>query len=163
MILSDTTIAEYIRDGTIEVDPGVTPEQIQPASLDVRLGPQFYDLWHNEHFSHEPGETLSLKPGARILGHTESVFHLPDFLAAQVSGRSTLGRMFVTVHQTAGWCDPGYDGDITLEIANFSHDIRPLEVGQRIGQLVFFRLDEPSDGYDGQYQGSRGPVPAGDL
>lgn len=163
MILSDNTIREYINTETIGVDPRPNEKQIQPASLDVRLGRQFYDLWHDESFQVDEGEAIEIKSGARLLGHTKAVYNMPDHIAAQVSGRSTLGRLFLTVHQTAGWVDPGYEGDITLEIANFSHDTRHLRVGSRVGQMVFFPLDKPSSGYEGQYDESRGPNTAGDI
>lgn len=159
MILSGESIRERIEQGNISIEPGVDREQIQPASLDIRLGEMIYaPLWD----SVDPiGESLKLKPGDRILSHTLEKIEMPDDLAAQLTGRSSLGRLFVAVHQTAGWIDPSFKGEITLEIANFSrHQVVELEPGDRVGQMVFFQVDRETEGYDGKYQGDTGPKPS---
>jgi dCTP deaminase len=161
VILSEHTIASEVDDGRIGIDPEPDAEQYQPASLDVALGREVYDVLTDERY-HVEGE-MEIRPGGRYLGHTVEAIHLPNDLAAMLTGRSTLGRMFVTVHQTAGWLDPSFEGQVTLEIANFSHEVQSIEPGTRIGQVVFFQLDRPSDGYDGQYQGDTGPQPGGEL
>lgn len=162
MILSDESIADHLlRPQGITVEPTPSQEQIQPASLDVRLGEEFIDP--RTGFTSIEEESIVLQPGDRFLGTTAESVSLPDDIAAQLTGRSSLGRLFVTVHQTAGWIDPGWSGDITLEIANFGRDMQTLNVGDRVAQLVFFPLDTPSSGYDGQYQDQEGAVESGGL
>jgi len=163
MILSKQTIQKKVYSGEIGVEPPPEPEQYQWASLDFRLGTEIYDLWTEEYTELTGDDQYVLKPGARVLADTMGTFRMPTDLAAQVAGRSTLGRKFVTVHQTAGWVDPGYVGSITLEIANFGYEAIRLNPGLRIGQLVFFPLDKDTKGYSGQYHGSRRPEPAGGL
>lgn len=157
MILSDNTIEDLLALGLVE-SPPVQPEQVQPASLDVRLGDTIVDVETGE--EHD-GETLILEPGVRYLGFTKEVLDLPDDLAAQLAGRSTIGRKGVIVHKTAGWIDPGFKGQITLELFNLGEYPVSLFDGERIAQLVFLQLDQPSSGYDGQYQGQKGPTRAG--
>lgn len=159
MILSDDTISAYIQSGLIEVTPEIDPEQIQPASLDLRLGDKFIMYPRADV---EEKDEIRIRPGACILAETKERLTIPNDLAVQVTGRSTLGRMFITVHQTAGWLDPGWDGEITLEMANLSRTSRTIKAGDRVAQAVFFPLDKPSDGYDGQYEGD-GPELPGKL
>lgn len=161
MILSDKSIAQQISAGRIGVDPEPRPDQYQPASLDVRIGGEIYNPRHDAYTTYE--DTIPVIPGDRLLGTTVETIDLPNDLAADLSGRSTVGREGVIVHFTAGWCDPGWTGQITLELYNFDDDIHEFEVGDRVGQLVFFPLDQPSSGYDGQYDGQEGPTKAGDL
>jgi len=160
MLLSKRTIREYVQNGMIGVQPSPTVEQYQWASLDFRLGDELYDLWTESYIDLTEGEPYWLKPGARVLGHTKERITMPTDHAAQVTGRSTLGRLFVTVHQTAGWIDPGFDGTVTLEIANFNFEAVPLTPGDRVGQLVFFELDRDTEGYSGQYQDANRPQPS---
>ena len=161
MILSGKTIREKVNGGQLGLDPLPEDDQYQPASLDIRLGSEVYDLFTDERYIAD--NEIQVRPGDRLLGHTYESVDMPNDAAAQVAGRSSLGRLFVTVHQTAGWIDPSYRGHITLEIANFSHDLVTLEPGDRVAQLVFFPLDQPSEGYEGQYQDDSGPQPSGGL
>lgn len=157
MILSDSSIAEHIGTGKIGIDPAPDEIQVQPASLDVRLGDEIIDV--------ESGrELLSdekfLAPNRRYLATTRETIDLPDDIAAQLAGRSTVGRRGIIVHKTAGWIDPGFHGEITLELMNLGSSPKELQPGDRVAQLVFFHLDNPSNGYDGSYQGQEGPTPA---
>lgn len=153
MILSDTTIKRYIDMGFIGVDPEPTENQIQPASLDVRFGDELYD------FSTDTRRTSRrhvIEPGVRYLAHTKERIQLPNTTAAQLAGRSSIGRKGLIIHKTAGWIDPGFRGEITLEVFNLGTEPVEIETGERIGQLVFFSLDQPSTGYDGHYQDQSG-------
>jgi len=161
MLLSDKTIEDLIHGGEISVDPPIDSEQIQPASLDVRFGRKLYDIANDELSTGEEGEELEIEPGVPYLAHTVGDIQVPDYVAAQLTGRSSYGRLFVTVHQTAGWIDPGWSGEITLEIYNLNNDPVSIEVGERVGQLVFFFTDRRSRGYEGQYQGQSGITRSG--
>lgn len=161
MILGDHDIVEALDAGAIRTDPHPEPEQVQPASLDVRLGDTFKKEgmsapWQNS-------DEVVLEPGVRYLGTTEETVTLPNDIAAQLSGRSTVARRGVIVHKTAGWIDPGFAGEITLELLNMSSEPVTLGVGSRVAQLVFHELKRPSSGYDGQYQGQSGPTKGGEL
>lgn len=158
MILSDWDIADALERGDITVDPEPEPVQIQPASLDVRIGGELYDPAAG---SSTGGLTLPVEEF--LLGSTLGRVSLPNDVAALLVGRSTLGRMGVVVHQTAGFIDPGFEGQITLEMYNCSETPRSFEEGDRVAQLVFFRLESPSQGYSGQYQGQTGPTAGGEL
>jgi len=159
MILSDKTIADNLLSDRIGVQPHPSSEQIQPASLDVCLGKELYDVTTDTLYEDGPH---TIKPSHCYLAYTQEQITLPNDLAGHLTGRSTLGRMFVTVHQTAGWLDPGFSGTVELEITNFDEE-QTLEVGDRIAQVVFMPLDQPSSGYDGQYQGQMGITEAGDI
>lgn len=153
MILSDRSIEKAIDRDEIGIDPTPSSEQIQPASLDVRLGRELY------HFDGDKRVTSPqhrLQPGERYLGHTNSTIELPDDIAAQLAGRSSVGRQGVIVHKTAGWIDPGFKGQITLELMNLGNEPVDFHAGERVAQLVFFRLDHPSEGYSGSYQNQSG-------
>jgi dCTP deaminase len=157
MILSDHSIREALDSGKISIDPFPNGTQIQPASLDVRLGDEIVAV--------ESGRSLTshethLAPNRRYLAHTRERIELPNDVAAQLAGRSTVGRKGVIVHKTAGWIDPGFTGTVTLEMMNLGQSPVKLERGERIAQLVFFRLDNPSTGYDGKYQNQEGPTGA---
>jgi dCTP deaminase len=157
MILSDHSIREAVHTEEIGCSPFPDEEQFQPASLDVRLG---QELYHAEKDKRVKAHQHRLQPGERYLGHTKETIDLPDHVAAQLAGRSTIGRMGVIVHKTAGWIDPGFKGSITLELMNLSDEPVDLQSGKRVAQLVFFPLDHPSDGYDGHYQGQKGATEA---
>lgn len=157
MILSDKDIAEALTEGRIGCDPAPELSQYQPASLDVRLGDHFIKPRYDEHFTQDP---LVLDPDERILATTQETIELPNDLAAQLAGRSTIGRMGVIVHKTAGWIDPGFEGQITLEMYNMGRETVRLDVGMRVAQLVFFQLSSSSSGYDGHYQGQQGATEA---
>lgn len=160
MILSDKTIESLIRSDQIKIRPPIVDEQIQPASLDVRLGRELINKQTMEICDyHRPGvdkQYLTVLPGVFYLGTTLDRVELPNDIAAQLVGRSSIGRKGVVVHKTAGWIDPGFRGQITLEIYNFSDEPVELAIGSRVGQLVFFPLDQASRGYDGQYQDQAG-------
>lgn len=150
MLLSEQTIRQYVIEEYIGVDPLPTEEQFQPASLDVRMGDQLTYKDGTE------ADGIRLKPRVLYLGHTKETISLPNDIAAMLAGRSTTGRNGVTVHKTAGWIDPGFTGQLTLEMFNFGNELVTFEPGERIGQLVFFELDAQTDGYDGKYQGQKG-------
>lgn len=161
MILSDESIRYHLEyphfKETIEVEPSPDDEQIQPASLDVRLGRELYHF-KGDHSVKSPQHRL--QPGERYLGHTKETVSLPNHIAAQLAGRSSIGRQGIIVHKTAGWIDPSFNGTITLELMNLGNEPVTLESGERIAQLVFFKLDSPSEGYDGKYQGQQSPTTA---
>ena len=157
MILSDSSIEGYILKDEIRVDPLPQGKQIQPASLDMRLGEE---LFHIEKDKHVKSPQHQLQPGERYLGHTKERISLPNDIAAQLAGRSSIGRQGVIVHKTAGFCDPGFSGQVTLELMNLGNEPVTLETGQRVAQLVFFQLDFPSAGYDGGYQNQSGATEA---
>lgn len=157
MILSDQNIKVALTRDTIEVTPEPTDEQIQPASLDVRLGREVYRIDDDRRVK---SPQHRLQPGDRYLGHTKETIDLPNDIAAQLAGRSSIGRQGVIVHKTAGWIDPGFTGEITLELMNLGNEPVDLREGERVAQLVFFVLDAPSSGYDGSYQGQEGATEA---
>lgn len=154
MILQDELIRTEIEDGDIDVEPAITNEQIQPASLDVRMGERLYNVRSDTLL--ESSESHVIEPNTAYIGHTLDCVSIPDDLAAQLTGRSTFGRKFVLMHVTAGWLDPGFEGEITLEIYNLGNKSVEVDVGDRIAQLVFMQLAGRSDGYDGRYQGQKG-------
>jgi len=160
MILSDTTIEKHLDSGKIDIDPDPTAMQIQPASLDVRLGTKLYCP---ESDSFIEDTSFTLKPFTRYLGQTREHVSLPNDIAAQLAGRSTVGRMGIIVHKTAGWIDPQFSGTITLELMNMGMEPVTLEAGDRIAQLVFLWCDSPSMGYNGQYDGQQRPTPAKEI
>src|ERR671922_2119343 len=132
MVLSDTTIARYLEDGRIEIDP-FDEELIQPSSVDVRVD-RFFRVFHNARYPFidvkEPQEELTelvevaddqpfiLHPGEFVLGSTLERIQLPDDLVARLEGKSSLGRLGLLIHSTAGFVDPGWDGHVTLELSN---------------------------------------------
>ena len=165
MILSDGTIRQYLRDGIISIDP-LTPEQIQPASVDIRLGDTYSIVEDSSNGiihlgSPVPYRTLKastylLLTGQFVLASTMEYFRLPDHMTAFVEGRSSIGRLGLFI-QNAGWVDPGFEGEITLELFNASRCAIELCAGRRIGQLVFAQLDKNAENpYRGKYQGQRG-------
>lgn len=154
MILSDHSIRQSLSNrGGIGIDPLPDDEQIQPASLDVKLGREVYRFDTDQRHK---SPRHRLQPGDRYLGHTKEEIDLPNNIAAQLAGRSSIGRQGVIVHKTAGWIDPGFTGEITLELMNLGNEPVDLRTGERVAQLVFFRLDQTSSGYDGSYQGQKG-------
>ena len=165
MILSDNTILRLLEEGRLGISP-LEPEQIQPASVDIRLGSTFsivedtsagiITLEREIHFKSIQTETYLLLPGQFVLATTMEYFRLPDDLTAFVEGRSSLGRMGLFI-QNAGWVDPGFHGEITLELFNANRCAIQLRAGRRIGQLVFAQMDGPArHPYSGKYQGQTG-------
>lgn len=165
MILSDKTINEYLDNGTLIASP-IQQDQIQPASLDITLGVTFsrakagpyntLDFDREIEYEQIVSNSYLLLPGQFVLATTGEYFELPDNITAFVEGRSSLGRMGLFI-QNAGWVDPGFKGEITLELFNASAQAIELKAGRRVGQLVFAKMDKPADHpYSGKYQYQRG-------
>lgn len=165
MILSDKKIIQLLKEGTLEISP-LTEAQIQPASVDVRLGDTFsvvedsstgiITLESEIQYKTIKTDTYILLPGQFVLATTMEYFSLPDNLTAFVEGRSSLGRMGLFI-QNAGWVDPGFKGEITLELFNANRCAIELKAGRRVGQLVFAEMDQAAlNPYNGKYQGQRG-------
>ena len=144
----------------------VTKEQIQPASVDIRLGNTFsvvddtpsniITLESQINYKTITTDTYLIMPGEFVLATTMEYFELPDNLTAFVEGRSSLGRMGLFI-QNAGWVDPGFKGEITLELYNDNRCAIELKAGRRVGQLVFAEMDAPAiNPYNGKYQGQMG-------
>jgi dCTP deaminase len=161
MILSDGAMKEYLESGKLRVDP-LTSEQIQPASIDLRLGNHFLKVDENQIDSIRLDEELPyqelvqseivIPPHSFLLATTMETVSLPDDLTAFVEGRSSIGRIGLFI-QNAGWVDPGFDGTITLELFNANRLPIRLQAGRRICQLVFARLDRAAEKpYNGKYQ-----------
>ena len=181
MILSDREIRERLQRGDLVIDELLDPDlQIQPASVDLRLGAEFvtYRLAHmpyidpqdsssvrdyTETVTIEQGEAFILHPGEFALGSTEEWVKIPRDLVARVEGRSSIGRLAVVVHATAGFVDPGFEGRITLELSNLGRVAVALYPGMRISQLVFHTMSSPAERPYGptrgsKYHGQKGPV-----
>ncbi|CCQ34569.1 putative deoxycytidine triphosphate deaminase protein [Halorhabdus tiamatea SARL4B] len=180
MILSDADILDRLEAGDLVVEPLDEPDlQIQPASIDLRLGREFLEFQHanipcihptseqevaeyvEETVVDDDGEFI-LHPGDFVLGTTVETVEIPDDLIAHVEGRSSLGRLAVVVHATAGLADPGYRGQITLELSNLGTAPVALTPGMRISQLTFTELSSPAERPYGEergskYQGQEGP------
>ena len=165
MILSDRTILQMIQDGTLKITP-LEQEQIQPASVDIRLGntfgivedsPQGIITMENKiPYKTIESDSYVLLPNQFVLATTMEYISLPDTLTAFVEGRSSLGRMGLFI-QNAGWVDPGFEGEITLELYNANRCAIELKCGRRVGQLVFTKMDAPAlHPYNGKYQGQKG-------
>jgi dCTP deaminase len=165
MILSDRTILQMIQDGTLKITP-LEQEQIQPASVDIRLGntfgivedsPQGIITMENKiPYKTIESDSYVLLPNQFVLATTMEYISLPDTLTAFVEGRSSLGRMGLFI-QNAGWVDPGFEGEITLELYNANRCAIELKCGRRVGQLVFAKMDAPAlHPYNGKYQGQKG-------
>ena len=150
MILSDKTILEKIKQKEITITPNPTMEQIQPSSIDLRLGNEFL-LPHidvpidvkngSPHYEKVNCNILQLPPKSFVLGTTIEKVKLPPNIIGRVEGRSSIGRLGVTIHITAGFIDAGFEGQITLEIANLSSNTVYLYENMRICQIVFEEID----------------------
>ncbi|MBO9522041.1 MAG: dCTP deaminase [Nocardioidaceae bacterium] len=180
MLLSDRDILAEIDAQRIRVEP-YDEAMIQPSSIDIRLD-RFFRVFENHKYPHidpaadqsdltrevepEGDEPFILHPGEFVLGSTYEVCTLPDDVAARVEGKSSLGRLGLLTHATAGFVDPGFSGHVTLELANVATLPIKLYPGMKIGQLCFFRLTSPalhpygSEKYGSRYQGQRGPTPS---
>lgn len=165
MILSDSEIKQVLKEKSLLIDP-IEENQIQPASVDIRLGDSFCMLndcksgiintREKPEYINITREKIILFPGQFILGTTMEYIKLPDSLTAFVEGRSSLGRLGIFV-QNAGWVDPGFEGEITLELFNASRFSIELHSGDRIAQLVFAKMERSADKpYGGKYNGQRG-------
>ncbi len=173
MILSDADIARRLSEGELVIEPLSDPDlQIQPASVDLRLGQEFLEFQRtnipcihpdserevSEYVREtvvEDGQEFVLHPGDFVLGTTEERVEIPPDLIAHVEGRSSLGRLAVVVHATAGLCDPGYRGQITLELSNLGSAPVALTPGMRISQLTFTELKTPAERPYGSERGSK--------
>lgn len=172
MILTDKQITEKIQTQEIKITPPPTPEQIQPSSLDIRLGSEFWqmikteetlDIKHNEpRYNPIKANAIVIPPNEFVLAVTKEYIEIPNDLCARVEGRSSIGRLGITVHITAGFIDAGFKGNIVLEIKNLSPNSIVLYEGLRVAQLVFEELtDTPSRVYGecgNKYQGQKGVV-----
>lgn len=165
MILSDKTIIRMLDEKTLTIKP-LTEQQIQPASVDIRLGNTFsvvddtpsgiITLDSRIEYKSITADTYLILPGQFVLATTMEYFELPDNLTAFVEGRSSLGRMGLFI-QNAGWVDPGFKGEITLELFNANRCAIELRAGRRVGQLVFAEMDDSAlNPYNGKYQGQTG-------
>ncbi len=180
VLLSDRDLLQELKSGQLELDP-FDPELVQPSSVDVRLDRQFR-VFNNHLYTHiDPrerqddlttlvevadGEPFVLHPGEFVLASTLETVALGDQLAARLEGKSSLGRLGLLVHSTAGWIDPGFTGQVTLELSNVARLPIRLWPGMRIGQLCVFQLTSPaqrpygSPGLGSRYQGQQGPTPS---
>jgi dCTP deaminase len=179
MVLSDRTITRLLEQGRIEIDP-YDPALLQPSSVDVRVDNSFRVFRNNrapyidvkkEHDLTElveigDDEPFILHPGEFVLGSTLERVALPDDLVARLEGKSSLGRLGLLIHSTAGFIDPGWDGHVTLELSNVANLPITIYAGMKIGQLSFVQMAEPTDhpygtsGLGSKYQGQRGPTPS---
>ena len=178
--VSSGDILAEIDAGRVGLDPW-DPGMLQPSSVDVRLD-RFFRVFENHRYPHidpaadqseltrevepEGDEPFILHPGEFVLGSTYEVITLPDDVAARVEGKSSLGRLGLLTHATAGFVDPGFSGHVTLELSNVATLPIKLWPGMKVGQLCFFRLSSPVDNpygsaaYGSHYQGQRGPTPS---
>ncbi|MBA2444344.1 MAG: dCTP deaminase [Nocardioidaceae bacterium] len=178
MLLSDRDIHAEIDAKRVVLNP-FDAEMVQPSSIDVRLD-RYFRVFENHRYPHidpaedqpdltrpvEPDgdEPFILHPGEFVLGSTYEIITLPDDVAARLEGKSSLGRLGLLTHSTAGFIDPGFSGHVTLELSNAATLPIKLWPGMKIGQLCFFRLSSPAENpygsakYGSRYQGQRGPT-----
>ncbi|MGH3545995.1 MAG: dCTP deaminase, partial [Mycobacteriales bacterium] len=158
MLLSDTDLTAEIADGRVGIAP-YEPGLIQPSSIDVRLD-RWFRVFNNSRYTHidpsvrqddlttlieaKADEPFVLHPGEFVLGSTLELLTLPDDLAGRLEGKSSLGRLGLLTHSTAGFIDPGFSGHVTLELSNMANLPITLWPGMRIGQLCLFRLSSPA-------------------
>lgn len=180
MLLSDRDILVEIDAGRVALEPW-DPGMLQPSSIDVRLD-RFFRVFENHRYpvidpaaeqpeltrlvEPEGDEPFVLHPGEFVLGATYEQVSLPDDIAARLEGKSSLGRLGLLTHSTAGFIDPGFTGHVTLELSNMATLPIKLYPGMKIGQLCFFQLSSPAEHPYGEsvnqsrYQGQRGPTPS---
>ena len=179
MVLADRTIVAFLEAGRIEIDP-YDEALLQPSSVDVRVD-RYFRVFRNNLYPYidvklaqedltelvEVGEEpFILHPGEFVLGSTLERLRLPDDLVARLEGKSSLGRLGLLIHSTAGFIDPGFDGHVTLELSNVANLPITIYAGMKIGQLSFVELTEPARAPYGsgtlgsKYQGQKGPTPS---
>jgi dCTP deaminase len=180
VVLSDRTISRLLAEERIIIEP-YDESLLQPSSVDVRVD-RFFRVFHNARYPYidvkEPQEDLTelveidderpfiLHPGEFVLGSTLERIALPDDLVARLEGKSSLGRLGLLIHSTAGFIDPGWDGHVTLELSNVANLPITIYHGMKIGQISFMQLSEPADSPYGsgdlgsKYQGQMGPTPS---
>ena len=178
MLLSDRDIKAELASGRVGLEPH-EQEMVQPSSIDVRLD-RYFRLFDNHKYPFidpaedqpeltrlievDPGEPFILHPGEFALGSTFELISLPDDVAARLEGKSSLGRLGLLTHSTAGFIDPGFTGHVTLELSNVATLPIKLWPGMKIGQVCYFRLTSPAENpygsgtYGNRYQGQRGPT-----
>ena len=180
MVLSDRTIKRLLAEDRIGIEP-YDDTLLQPSSIDVRVD-RFFRVFHNARYPFidvkRPQEELTelveidderpfiLHPGEFVLGSTLERVRLPDDLVARLEGKSSLGRLGLLIHSTAGFIDPGWDGHVTLELSNVANLPITIYFGMKIGQISFMQLSEPAETPYGsadlgsKYQGQKGPTPS---
>jgi dCTP deaminase len=180
MVLSDRTIRRLIAEGRIGIDP-FDDALVQPSSVDVRVD-RYFRVFRNARYPYidvkKPMDDLTelveigdqepfiLHPGEFVLGSTLERITLPDDLVARLEGKSSLGRLGLLIHSTAGFIDPGWDGHVTLELSNVANLPITIYVGMKIGQLSFVRMTEAAQapygasGLGSKYKGQTGPTPS---
>jgi dCTP deaminase len=178
MLLSDRDITAAIAEGRLGIEP-YDPALVQPSSIDVRLD-RFFRVFNNHLYTHiDPsrqqddltsmvevtdGQPFVLHPGEFVLASTLEVITLGEQLAGRLEGKSSLGRLGLLTHSTAGFIDPGFSGHVTLELSNVANLPIMLWPGMKIGQLCIFRLSSPAEHpygaavYQSRYQDQRGPT-----
>ena len=178
MLLSDRDIRAELASGRVVLEP-FDDAMVQPSSVDVRMD-KFFRVFENHRYPHidpaeeqaeltrlvepAPGEPFILHPGEFVLASTYEVVTLPDDIAGRLEGKSSLGRLGLLTHSTAGFIDPGFSGHVTLELSNVATLPIKLWPGMKIGQLCLFRLSSPAEHpygsaqYGSRYQGQRGPT-----
>jgi dCTP deaminase len=178
MLLSDRDLIDELKAGQLQLEP-FDPALVQPSSIDVRLD-RFFRVFNNHLYTHiDPaeqqddltsmvevadGQSFVLHPGEFVLASTLEVITLGDQLAGRLEGKSSLGRLGLLTHSTAGFIDPGFSGHVTLELSNVANLPIRLWPGMKIGQLCIFRLSSPAEHpygaavYGSRYQGQRGPT-----
>ena len=182
MILSDRSLREQLASGRIVIEP-LDESLIQPSSVDVRISNLFRvfrnhtrsvldvkedlrELTEPIEMPEDGSEPFMLHPGEFVLGSTLERVAVPDDLVGRVEGKSSLGRLGLLIHSTAGFIDAGFDGHITLELANVASLPITLYPGMKIGQVSFMQMTTPADNPYGKgatgskYQGQRGPTPS---
>ena len=177
-VLSDRDIRAALEAGTIKIDP-YDPEDLQPSSVDLHLDRSFRVFRNNrypyidvrapqpdltEMLTIEDDEPFILHPGEFVLGQTHEFVELPNDIVSRLEGKSSLGRLGLLIHSTAGYVDPGWDGNLTLELSNVANLPITLYHGMKIGQISFQRLSSPVEiGYGDErlgskYRGQRDPT-----
>ena len=179
-VLSDRDIRAALESGAVRIDP-YDPQDLQPSSVDLHLDRSFRVFRNNRYpyidvrapqpdltelLSVEDEDPFILHPGEFVLGSTLERVTLPDDLVARLEGKSSLGRLGLLIHSTAGFIDPGWDGHVTLELSNVANLPITIYPEMKIGQLSFVQLSEPAErpygsaGIGSKYQGQRGPTPS---
>lgn len=180
MLLSDKDIRGAIDEGRLGIEP-FAPELIQPSSVDVRID-KYFRVFNNSKYTHiDPkrdmpdlttevevpeDEPFVLHPGEFVLAATLEKFTLPNDLAGRLEGKSSLGRLGLLTHSTAGFIDPGFSGHITLELSNVANLPITLWPGMKVGQMAMFKMSSPAEvpygtgSLGSKYQGQRGPTPS---
>jgi dCTP deaminase len=179
VVLSDRTIARLLEEGRIEIDP-YDPALLQPSSVDVRVD-RYFRVFRNNLYPfidvkqaqedltelvEVDGEPFILHPGEFVLGSTLERVRLPEDIVGRLDGKSSLGRLGLLIHSTAGFIDPGWDGHVTLELSNVANLPITIYPEMKIGQLSFVQMTEPAKAPYGsgelgsKYQGQKGPTPS---